>query len=110
MEMNAATQTPLSLEQLRARLPRFCEVHDVARLEVFGSIARGEGVPGSDVDLLVTFRPRVHPGIAFFGLADEAAALLGCKVDLLTRRSVEQDPNIIRRRSIRESVRDVYAA
>jgi hypothetical protein len=36
--------------------------------------------------------------------------ILGCKVDLLTRRSGEQDTNTIRRRSILESVQEIYAA
>jgi hypothetical protein len=36
--------------------------------------------------------------------------ILGCEVDLLTRRSVEQDQNSIRRLSILESTREIYAA
>ena len=101
---------PPSLSELKNRLVPFCQNHGVARLEVFGSVARGEANPGSDIDLLITFRPEVQLGWDFFALQDELEALLGSRVDLLTRRSVEQDPNSIRRRSILGSTRELYAA
>jgi predicted nucleotidyltransferase len=51
----------------------------------------------------------MRPGLDFFAMQDELEQLLGCKVDLLTRRSVEESDNPIRRRSILESTREVYA-
>jgi predicted nucleotidyltransferase len=109
--MIASTKAkPPTLDEIKSRLAPFCQQHGIARLEAFGSLARGETRPGSDIDLLVTFRPDVHPGWDFFGLQDEIESLLGCEVDLLTRRSVEQDENSIRRRSILESTRDIYIA
>jgi predicted nucleotidyltransferase len=101
---------PPTLDELRSRLIPFCQSHGVARLEVFGSLARGEPHPGSDIDLLVTFRPDIHLGWDFFELHKELEDILGCEVDLLTRRSVEQDQNSIRRRSILQSTREIYAA
>jgi uncharacterized protein len=101
---------PLSLDDLKSRVAPFCRRHGVARLEVFGSLARGGPHPGSDIDLLVTFRPEVHLGWDFFDLNKELEDILGCEVDLLTRRSVERDENPIRRRSILESTREIYAA
>jgi len=35
-----------------ARLARVCRRFGVAELAVFGSVARGEASPGSDIDLL----------------------------------------------------------
>ena len=99
-----------SLEEIKFRLAPFCRRHGVARLEVFGSFARGEPHRGSDVDLLVTFKPEVQLGWDFFELKEEIEDILGCKVDLLTRRSVEQDENAIRRRLILESTREIYTA
>ena len=101
---------PPTLDELKSRLVSFCQRHGVARLEVFGSLARGEPHPGSDIDLLVTFRPDIHLGWDFFELHKELEDILGCEVDLLTRRSVEQDQNSIRRRSILQSTREIYAA
>jgi predicted nucleotidyltransferase len=99
---------PPALDEIRSRLVPFCRRHGVARLEVFGSLARGEPHGGSDVDLLVTFQPDVHLGWDFFELHKEIEGILGCEVDLLTRRSVEQDENAIRRRSILQSTREIY--
>jgi predicted nucleotidyltransferase len=104
-----ATATPPSLDDLARMLPGFCHRHSIARVEVFGSVARGETREGSDLDLMVTFRPGVRPGLEFFAMQEELEQILGCPVDLLTRRSVEHSDNPIRRRSILESAREVYA-
>jgi len=108
--IESAKAPPPSLDQLQSRLRPFCQSHGVARLEVFGSVATGQARAGSDIDLLITFRPEVHLGWEFFALQDELEAMLGSRVDLLTRRSVEQDHNPIRRRSILASAREIYAA
>jgi uncharacterized protein len=98
-----------TIDELRSLVPDFCRAHGIARLEVFGSVARHAARPGSDLDLLVTFRPDVHPGLDFFSMQDELQEMLGIHIDLLTRRSVERSDNPIRRRSILESAVDVYA-
>ena len=41
---------------MRKRLSPFCQKHPITKLEVFGSVADGTAKPGSDVDLMVTFR------------------------------------------------------
>ena len=60
----------------------------IQRLEVFGSAARGTAGAGSDLDLLITFRPgALPPGLAYFSLLDELrerlAERLSRPVDLL---------------------------
>ena len=97
------------IAELRLRLPELCRRHGISRLEVFGSVARGDALSGSDVDLLVTFRPEIHPGLDFFSIQDELELLLNCEVDLLTRRSVERAENSIRRSSILDTTLEIYA-
>jgi predicted nucleotidyltransferase len=66
-----------------SQLAAICRRHDVHRLRLFGSVARGEARPGSDIDLLVDFA--VPKG--FFDLIrleDELRALFGQPVDLVT--------------------------
>ena len=56
--------------------------HGIGNLRVFGSVARGEDRPDSDVDLLVD----LPPGLSLFGLARAEAdleAILGTRVDLI---------------------------
>ena len=59
----------------------FCNVR------VFGSVARGEAGPNSDVDFLVDAGPNRS---AFFpaGLLADLEEALGCKVDVLTENSL----------------------
>jgi predicted nucleotidyltransferase/DNA-binding XRE family transcriptional regulator len=57
--------------------------HGVSNLQVFGSVARGEDHPGSDVDLLAEF----PPGLSLFGLGRVEAELediLHTRVDLVS--------------------------
>ena len=99
-----------SVDTLRTVLRSVCESRPVARVEVFGSLARGTPHPGSDVDLLVEFLPEATPGLFEMGsLKEELNERLGCRVDLLSRRAVEQSRNPIRRRAILADPLTIYA-
>jgi len=69
-------------------LGEVCQRYGVARLDVFGSVARGSAVEDSDIDLLYTLRPGVHLGWAIEDLEVELTEVLGCKVDLVSRRAL----------------------
>lgn len=84
-----------------AELARLCAARRVKRLVLFGSAARGETRPSSDVDLLVEFAPMAprERAEALFGLQEDLERLLGRAVDLVEdeavlnpylRRSIEQ--------------------
>ena len=64
------------------------EYFGVAALFLFGSAARDEARPDSDIDLLVEFK---HPvGLfQFIDLQQTLESLLECKVDLGTSRSLK---------------------
>ena len=71
----------------RERLASLCKEHRVKRLRVFGSAAKGEDRPDSDIDLLVDFSVPV----GFFELIEleeQLAAFFGRSVDLLTERGL----------------------
>jgi hypothetical protein len=60
----------------------------VRSLALFGSVARDDATPNSDIDILVEFsRPVGLFGL--FELQDYLEALLGCKVDLGTVESLK---------------------
>jgi hypothetical protein len=97
----------LSPASLCQRLQPFCEKHHIRRLEVFGSVARGQAGPGSDMDLLVTFDEPVSTA-ALLEMAGEAEELVGIPVDFVLRRSLEQSPNQFAREHILASAVCVY--
>lgn len=99
-------RTPPSPESIAELLAAYCRQTGITRLEVFGSIARGEARRGSDVDLLATFAD--NPGLRFFAMEEEMAAILGVPVHLLTRDSVEEMSNPYRRASILGEAREIY--
>ena len=96
----------------RAALAELCERFDVARLEVFGSAARGVDFDPtrSDADFLVTFKrtTTLRPLQQLVGFADALTALLGRPVDLIERQALEQSRNYIRRRAILADSQVVY--
>lgn len=94
------------LDQIRAKRN---EVRSLARryngraVYVFGSCARKEERPDSDIDFLVDF----ESGTTLFGMADlqdELRALFNRPVDLITEKSLKQDSFGVRVRAERVAV------
>lgn len=69
-------------------IARFCRRHYIRRLSLFGSVLRDDFGPASDVDVLVEFEPSHLPGLAFFEMEEELAAIIGRPVDLNTAESL----------------------
>ncbi len=65
-------------------LARLCQRYGIRKLAVFGSVLRGEDRLGSDLDVLVEFRPDSVPGLAFITLQNDLSALFRRPVDLVT--------------------------
>jgi len=83
----------------RAAVLDLAQRRGVYNVRVFGSVARGEAGPDSDVDFLVDVRPGV--GMEFFGLWADLEELLGRSVDIVTERSLRERR---RERILREAV------
>ena len=89
----------------------FCQRWQITELALFGSALRADFRPDSDIDLLVTYAPQARRSLdAQIQMQAEIEALLGRRVDLVNRKSVERSPNYIRRRNILDSARTIYAA
>ena len=54
------------IEFPEARIADICRRHQVGELSLFGSAARGDMGPDSDIDLLVDFLPGARPGLLGF--------------------------------------------
>jgi hypothetical protein len=81
----AANSSQITIERLRARRQQILQVarrHGVARIQVFGSLARGDATPASDVDLLIEVEGPTSPWFPG-GLVFDLETLLGCRVDIV---------------------------
>ena len=74
--------------------------HGVTRVRVFGSSARGDAGPQSDVDLLVDVGPEPTPWFPG-GLVAELEELLGRRVQVITERGLD---GLLRDRVLQEAV------
>ena len=93
----------MNLEDVKKASIPACREFKVRRLDLFGSLARGEGTSGTDVDLLVEFEePDLKPSKRFFGLLHHFEDVLGCKVDLLTASGLRNP--YFRREVIKERI------
>lgn len=101
----------LAVELPKAELVDWCDRWKVRELYLFGSVLRDDFRPEeSDIDVMVTFDPDAHWGWSFLTMKQELVKLLGRKVDLLTKRSIEKSENWIRRNKILETARLIYVA
>lgn len=93
----------MSMEELlqtkRAEILALADRYGAYNVRVFGSVARGEAEPTSDIDLLVDLRPEV--GLEYIALWQDSQDLLGRDVDLVTEQAL---PPYLRRRVLREAV------
>lgn len=94
-------------QTLQKVLAEYFKTQPVLKAWLFGSFARGEDTPKSDVDILVLPDYTKLDGFGFFGMWGELERLLGRSVDLVTdaglatytRESVERDKQLIYERT-----------
>ena len=90
------------------QLDALCRRWRVRELSLFGSVARGEARPDSDIDILVTFEPEAGWSLLdFVEMRDELAALFGREVDLVEEAALR---NPFRRKAILRDRRILHAA
>lgn len=93
----------------QARLEAACTKFGIERVSVFGSAARNQLTPESDVDLLVEFGPDSDASLLDYAAMQDAfsAAFGGRRVDIATSEILR---NPYRRKSIEEDLKLLYAA
>jgi predicted nucleotidyltransferase len=70
-------------------------------LYVFGSTARGEQNPDSDVDLFFDYQQGTLGLFQLMDIRDAASRMLGCKADIMTRGSIDR---LVRRAAEAEAI------
>lgn len=92
------------------KIADFCRRWRIEEFSLFGSVLRDDFRPDSDVDILVTFAEDVRYGLSeLVRMEDELREIFGREVDLITRRSVEQSRNYIRRKRILQEAETIHA-
>jgi uncharacterized protein len=75
------------LRERRDEIHRIAARHGVTSLRVFGSVARGEARPDSDLDLLIEVGPTTSSWFPA-GLIIDLEDLLGCRVEVVTEKAL----------------------
>jgi len=92
--MNQLTPKTLGIDDLlqgkRDAILKLAAQYGASNVHVFGSVARGEATPDSDIDFLVDFKPgyRLWDHI---GLKQDLEVLLGRKVDVAIARNLREE-------------------
>ena len=92
---------------MQKTIAEYFKTQPVLKAWLFGSFARGEETPRSDVDILISLDYSNLDGFGFFGMWGDLERLLGRSVDLVTeaglapytRESVERDKLLIYERT-----------
>ena len=93
----------MSHEEIEAAVISILERYGVRKIGLFGSYARGDQRPGSDLDLLVDFTDRKSL-LTLVRIERELSEHLGIKVDLLTEQAIS--PYLIER--VKSELKVIY--
>jgi uncharacterized protein len=105
------TQIPVPIDLPYETIQSFCEQWNITEFALFGSVLRDDFRDDSDIDVLVSFADNAT--ITLFdmiAMADELETIFNRKIDLMTKRSIEQSENFIRRDNILKTTQVIYAS
>jgi uncharacterized protein len=98
--MSQALETLKFIREKREEIQRIAAEHGAQNIRVFGSVARGDTRPDSDVDFLVDVGPVTSTWFPA-GLIIDREGLLGRRVEVVTERGLN---HLIRDEVLREAV------
>ena len=77
----------VNYQEIEKKLVAILEKYKAKKIAIFGSYARGEAMPGSDLDVLVDFQERKSL-LTLVRIERELSENIGVKVDLLTEQAI----------------------
>ena len=101
----------LNIGITKKQIVDFCRRWHIREFALFGSALRDDFNTGSDLDILVTFAPDTNWSLLdHLQMEQELSDLLGRKIDLLSKRAVENNHNWIRRKEILNTAEVFYVS
>lgn len=95
-------------DQTVEKLRQFCESRGINTMYLFGSYARNEATPSSDMDLLVEFNARLQLSyLDILSLKEELRQIIGTQVDLVEEKAIR---NPLRKKRIIDERVLLYAS
>lgn len=89
----------------------FCKRWQINEFALFGSVLRDDFGPDSDIDILISFASAADWGLFDqLKMEQELADLLHRKIDLVSKKAVEQNHNWIRRQEILNTAQVIYVS
>ncbi len=79
-----------TLHRQKAAIEAACRQYGARRIRVFGSVARGEERPDSDIDFLVDFPPGYDLFTQRLPLAERLAEITGRHLDLIPEHELNR--------------------
>lgn len=79
-----------TLHDNKAQIDALARKYGASRVRVFGSVARGQDRPDSDVDILVDFAPGYDLFTQRLPLTEDLSELMGRRVDLIPEHELNQ--------------------
>ena len=76
-----------SVENKRDEILRIASRYGATNIRIFGSTARGEGGPDSDIDLLIDLEAG-RSLLDLIAIKQDLQDLLGCEVDVVTEAAI----------------------
>lgn len=74
----------MSTQDIKTTIAEYFKTQPVLKVWLYGSFARGEETPDSDVDLIVVLDQSKPIGMRYFGMWGDLERLIGRSVDLVT--------------------------
>ena len=91
-------------------IANFCARWKIEEFYLFGSILRDDFHEHSDVDVLVQFAPDACWGWEIVSMKEELENIVSRKADFLTKKSIEESHNWIRKKEILGTARLFYVS
>jgi len=99
------------LEVSTWQIAAFCQKWGIVELSVFGSVLRDDFTSESDVDVLFVLGDNVQMTLfSLLNAEEELSTLLGRPVDFISKDSIRESKNWIRREAILSNTQVIYAA